>query len=99
MTLTTTTSRADYSGNGAATSFPVPFRFLSDSHLRVILTDGAGVAATLTPGVDYSVAGAGAGSGTVTLATAPASGETLTILRVIDPLQLTSFRNQSAFFP
>ena len=99
MTLTTTTSRADYSGNGAATSFPVPFRFLSDTHLRVILTDGAGVAATLTLGVDYSVAGAGAGSGTVTLATAPAPGETLAILRVIDPLQLTSFRNQSAFYP
>lgn len=53
-------TRADYNCNGATTVFAVPWYFLEDSHLRVLLTAVADETyVPLTLGVDYSVTGAG----------------------------------------
>ena len=72
MTVTTAPRTADYRGDGATVTFPVPFRFLAAAHLRVVLIDATG---TETAGAVASVAGVGAATGgTVTLTTAPATG-------------------------
>jgi hypothetical protein len=82
MTVTSTTSRKQYSGNGSTTDFPTTFRFTANNHLTVILTDSSGVETTQIEGTSYTLTGAGVESGgTVTMITAPASGETLTIKR------------------
>jgi hypothetical protein len=82
MTVTSTTSRKQYSGNGSTTDFPTTFRFTANNHLTVILTDASGVDTTQIEGTGYTLTGAGVESGgTVTMITPPASGETLTIKR------------------
>ena len=82
MTVTSTTSRKQYSGNDSTTDFPTTFRFTANNHLTVILTDGDSVETTQVEGTDYTLTGAGVASGgTVTMTTAPATGETLTIKR------------------
>lgn len=82
MTLSTTTNRIQYSGNGATTGFSFPYYFLLDADLVVIVTSSAGVETVNTLTTDYTISGAGAqAGGTVTMLTAPASGETLTIYR------------------
>ena len=98
MTITSEVGRAAYAGDGASTQFTVPFKFFQSSDLRVILQSANGVDSELTENVDYTVSGAGdEGGGTVTLATAPASGQTLTI--ILDPprTQLTDYVSNDAF--
>lgn len=89
MTVSSTTNKASYSGNGTTTAFTVPFYFLAAADLRVILRTGTSESVqTLT--TQYTVTGAGVPSGgTVTMLTAPASGTTLTILRNIQATQET----------
>lgn len=82
MALETVLNRISYSGNGSTTVFSFPYKFLADADLTVILTDADGVSVTKTITTHYSISGAGeeAGGG-VTMVTAPATGETLVILR------------------
>lgn len=93
MTVSTTTSRADYTGNGVTTAFAVPFYFLDSSHLTVLRTVIAtGVSTTLALTTDYTVSGAGvAGGGTVTLVTAPTSLQKISILRNVPFTQLIHY--------
>lgn len=99
MTVTSTTARADYNGNGATTAFTVPFYFLDNSHLLVLRTVIAtGVPTTLVLGTDYTVTGAGVSSGgTVTCTTAPASGTKLSVLRNIPLDQQTHYVENDQF--
>lgn len=89
MTISSTTNRVSYAGDGTTTGFSFPHRFLADEDLTVILVvDSTGVETTQTLTTDYTVSGAGdAGGGTVTMATAPASGETLVIINDPDLTQ------------
>jgi hypothetical protein len=89
MTVSSTTSKASYSGNGTTTAFTVPFYFLEAADVQVILRSGTTeTVQTLT--TNYTVAGAGVTSGgTVTMLVAPAVGTTLTILRNIEATQET----------
>ena len=83
MTVSSSTARADYNGNGSTTAFTVPFYFLNTSHLLVLSTVIAtGVSTTLVLGTDYTVTGAGVpAGGTVTATVAPITGVKLSILR------------------
>lgn len=88
MALSTTTNRVQYSGNGVTTVFAFAYYFLEQGDLTVILTSSAGVETTKTITTHYTVSGAGvAAGGSVTMLTAPASGETLTIIRDPDITQ------------
>jgi hypothetical protein len=100
MTITTTTLRAQYNGNGVTTSFSVPFEFLEGSTLKVILTDEDGVDTTQTITTHYTVTGGGTvqpDDGSVVMVTAPATGETLTILRAQPLTQAASYTEQGPF--
>jgi hypothetical protein len=93
MTVASATNRVSYSGNGSSTVFAVPFYFLADSHLLVVLKSAAGVDTTQVLGTNYSVSGAGVESGgTVTMNVAPPIGTTLTISRNVPITQETDLQ-------
>lgn len=82
MTISTTTNRTSAAGNGVTTAFTVPFKFLSNADLVVLLvTDADGTSVTQVLTTNYTVTGAGDPTGTVTMLVAPPSGYTLIIYR------------------
>lgn len=90
MTVSSTTTKAQYSGNGVTTVFAVPFYFLLNADLLVILRSSGGVETTQLLGTNYTVTGAGnEAGGSVTMIVAPPAGTTLTILRNAPATQVT----------
>lgn len=92
MTLSSTTAKSQFDGDGNTTDFPTGFKFLQNEDVEVIQTVKAtGVDTTLTEGTDYDLTGAGeAAGGTVTFGTAPASTVRITIKRDADYTQPTA---------
>lgn len=95
MTIATTVNKSGpYAGNGVTTDFAAAFLFFDDSDLVVILTNAAGVETIQTITTHYTVADAGEpAGGTVTMLTPPATGELLTIKRVIPFTQAVDYVN------
>jgi len=93
LTVQSTTSRADYTGNGSTTAFTVPFYFLDNTHVTVYTTVIAtGVTTTLILGTDYTLTGAGVSTGgTVTTTVAPTTSQKLSILRNVPLSQLIHY--------
>ena len=80
MTLTSTTNKVPYNGNGSTTEFPITFAFWDDADIKAILTvDATSVETTWVKGTNYTLTGGSGTTGTLTAITIPASGETLTI--------------------
>ena len=70
MTISSTTNRVSYAGNGVTTAFAFGYKFLVNADLKVYQ---AGTLKTIT--THYTVAGAGDDAGgTVTFLAAPANG-------------------------
>lgn len=94
MTVSTTTSRIAYNGNGVTLAFAFPYLFLADTDLDVYV-DGALKALT----TDYTVSGAGADAGgTVTFLVAPGAGSgNVVIVRDPDLLQSTDLPPNDPF--
>ena len=90
MTLTNTTTRLTYNGDGSTTSFSVTFPFWLSDDLRVILRAADGTETVWTRGSEYTVTGGDGSGGTVEAATAPASGEKLVVLSGLPDTQTTS---------
>lgn len=103
MTISSTYSPAQASGNDVAVEFGFTFKTFAAADLVVVLTSSAGVETTLTLTTHYSVSlNADQNNnpgGTVTMVTAPATGETLTIARELSPLQETDIANGGGFYP
>ena len=99
MTVTTTTSRVEYTGNGSTDVFAYPFKITADASLKVYLvTTATGVAALKTLTTHYSVSGAGAASGgNVTMGTPPLSSETLVIEREEPYTSTTDYVENDSF--
>ena len=84
MTITTTTIKNSYSGNGSTTEFAYTFPINSTSEISVIERSSTGVETTKSEGsgsTNYSIVDNGATGGTITMVTAPAAGTTLVIRR------------------
>ena len=83
MTISSTANRTNTDGDGSVTAFSFPYLFFADDDLTVILVvDSTGAETVKTISTHYTVSGKGnAAGGTVTMVTAPASGETLVIIR------------------
>lgn len=97
MTVASAISRVSYAGNGSTTAFSVPYYFLENSHLQVILSVG-GVDTVQTITTNYTVTGAGnQAGGTVTMTVAPAMGTQLTILRDVPATQETDYTANDPF--
>jgi len=107
MTISSTTSKVKFTGNGSTTVWSFSFSVYAASDLVVTLTNSAGVETTLTEGTgasNYSVSVASyPGTGSITY---PATGstrlqgsESLTISRVIPLTQTIDLQNQGGYFP
>jgi len=82
MTVSSSTSKVSYNGDGSTTVFAYTFKTFDEDDLTVVLRSSTGTETTQTITTHYTVSGVGnAGGGNVTMLTAPAAGETLTILR------------------
>lgn len=98
MTVSNSTYRVSYNGNGSTTSFSIPFYFINNSDLLVTKLDTnvtPNVETTLVLGTDYNLSGAGdlAGGSLTTIGSISplASGETITVERNIPYTQSTDY--------
>lgn len=81
MTVTATTNRVSFAGNGVTTAFAFTFPITAKADLLVMTQSSGGTEATLALNTDYTVSAAPwTSGGTVTATTAPASGVTLHII-------------------
>lgn len=83
MTISSTTNRKEYTGNGVTTAFAFPYPFEASTDLRVFeRTIATGAIVEKTAGTHFTVTGAGDPSGgTVTATTAPANTVNWIIVR------------------
>ena len=101
MTVSTTTLKNTHSGNGSTTAFSYSYKIFASSELKVFIRAATG-AETLkaegTGSANYAVSGVGETSGgNVTFVTAPASGETVVILRQTALQQGTDYQPADPF--
>ena len=101
MTVSSQTAKVSYAGNGSTKTFAVPFYFLADGHLKVVLGKPDNTETVYALITNYTVADAGnpaGGSITLTSGTAaPASGETLVIVRNVPLTQETDYQANDDF--
>ena len=94
MTISTTTIRNSYSGNGSTTAFAYTFPINTTSEITVIERSATGAETVKSEGTgsaNYGIADNGSAGGTVTMVTAPASGTTLVLRRNTDLTQETDY--------
>ena len=95
MTVSSTTVKNSYSGNGSTTEFAYGYKIFADTDLQVIIrVNSTGVETVKTLTTHYTVAGAGDASGgsiTFTSGNTPASGETVVIIREVPQTQAIDY--------
>ena len=94
MTVSSTTVKNSYSGNGSTTQFAYTFKIFANSDLQVIIRSSTGTETTKTLTTHYTVAGAGDASGgsvTFTSGNTPANGETVVIRRNVPQTQAIDY--------
>jgi hypothetical protein len=95
VTISVSTNRIEYTGNGSTAAFTFPFRVDVASHLQVFV---AGVLKTIT--THYTIAGIGApGGGTVTFTAGniPANNASIVLVRVVPVTQEVQYPVGSKF--
>lgn len=98
MTVSTTASRVEYAGNGVTTVFPVPFRFLENSHVYAVLVSATGVETPWYIGSDYTLTGAdNDAGGTLTAIVPPPITTVLVIYRMVPVTQETDYISGDPF--
>ena len=99
MTVSTTTSKVSYSGNGSTTAFAYTFKVFDEDDLTVILRDDTtGTETVQTITTHYTVSGVGnTGGGNVTFGTPPATGKTVVIRRESSQTQDTDYTPNDPF--
>lgn len=98
MTVSSTTNKSGpYLGNGSTVEFDYEFRVLDPSHLTAVVTQNG--VDTIVPPTDYTVSGVGgAAGGALTFVTAPATGQSITIIRNAPFTQQVDLENQGAYY-
>lgn len=99
MTISNTTVKQRYTGNGATTTFAIPAQLQDNDQLEVILRDENVDPPTETTQVettDFTITGGDPGTNVV-MGTAPAVGEILLVRRKTPKTQLTDYDNNTAF--
>ncbi len=82
MTVSSSTNKVSYSGNGSLTTFAYTFKIFDQSDVVVILRASDGTETVQTITTHYTVTGVAAASGgNIVFGSAPASGVTVVILR------------------
>jgi len=100
LTVSTTTLKNSYSGNGSTTAFAYTFPINTTTEITVIERSATGIEVVKAQGTgstNYGIADNGATGGTVTMVTAPAAGTTLVILRNTTLTQETDYVANDVF--
>ena len=100
MSVSSTTTKNSYSGNGSTTTFAYGFKIFADADLQVIIRAAAGTETTKTLTTHYTVTNAGNDSGgnvVFTSGNIPASGETVVIRRNLTLTQGTDYVENDPF--
>jgi len=94
MTISSTTVKNSYSGNGVLDTFNYTFKIFADSDLQVIIRSSLGTETVKTLTTHYTVTGAGSASGGTIVFTAgniPSSTETVVIRRAVPQTQAIDY--------
>ena len=94
MTISSTTVKNSYSGDGSTTQFNYTFKIFANSDLQVIIRSAAGTETVKTITTHYTVAGAGnanGGSITFTGGNIPTSTETVLLRRAVPQTQAIDY--------
>jgi hypothetical protein len=94
MTISSTTVKNSYNGDGSTATFTYTFKIFADSDLQVIIRSALGTETVKTLTTHYTVTGAGSASGgdiTFTAGNIPASGETVVLRRAIPQTQAIDY--------
>ena len=99
MTVSSTTTKNSYSGDGSTTVFAYTFKIFDEDDITVIVrTDATGSETIKTKTTHYTVSGVGSASGgNITFGTAPISGETVVLLRDTAQTQTTDYTPNDPF--
>ena len=98
MTVSSTTTKNSYSGDGSTTTFAYAFKIFADADLTVILRSAAGTETVQSLTTNYTVTNAGnASGGNVVFVSAPASGVTVVIRRNVAQTQSTDYTANDPF--
>ena len=84
MTISTTTVKNSYSGDGSTATFNYTFKVLADTDLTVIIRNNLGTETTKTLSTHYTITGVGdaaGGSITFTAGNIPSATETVVLIR------------------
>ena len=90
MTISSTTVKNSYSGDGSTTTFNYTFKIFADSDLQVIIRSSTGTETVKTITTHYTVTGAGNANGGTVVFTAgniPTSTETVVLRRAVPQTQ------------
>jgi len=95
MTISSTTTKNSYSGNGSTTTFAYGFYISASTDIQVIVRSSTGTETVKAEGsgsTNYSITGVGnASGGNIVFVTAPASGETVVLRRNTAKTQATDY--------
>lgn len=98
MTLSSTQTKQPYGGNGSTTEYSIPFMFMRNEDIEVVLTDVEGFDSILSLGTDYQITGAGEqDGGKCTMSVPPEAGQKLLIRRSPAIIQETDYLENQAF--
>ncbi len=99
MTVSSTTTKNSYAGDGSTTAFSYTFKIFDEDDITVVLRNNStGAETTQSITTNYTVSGVGnAGGGTVTFVTAPPTGNTVVLLRITSLTQLTDYTPNDPF--
>lgn len=98
MTLSSTETKTIYGGNGSTMSFAIPFMFMRDEDIEVVLTDTEGLESVQTISTDYQLSGEGEQTGGVcAMNMPPEGGQTLVIRRSPAIVQEVDYVENDAF--
>ena len=94
MTISSTTVKNSYSGDGSTTTFNYTFKIFADSDLQVIIRSSTATETVKTITTHYTVTGAGSASGGTVEFTAgniPVTGETVVLRRAVPQTQAIDY--------
>ena len=94
MTISSTTVKNSYSGDGSTTTFNYTFKIFADSDLQVIIRSSTGTETVKTITTHYTVTGAGSASGGTVVFTSgniPTNTETVVLRRAVPQTQAIDY--------
>jgi hypothetical protein len=94
MTISSTTVKNSYNGDGSTATFTYTFKIFANTDLQVIIRSALGTETVKTLTTHYTVTGAGSASGgdiTFTAGNIPVSGETIVLRRAIPQTQAIDY--------